>query len=46
LMLAYWTDWPTSFWITMLSGGVYLVAALTGGLPRVRRGIAISVRTE
>ena len=46
LMLAYWTDWPTSFWITMLSGGVYLVAALTGGLPRARRGIAISVGTE
>jgi zinc/manganese transport system permease protein len=46
LMLAYWTDWPTSFWITMLSGGVYLVAVLTGGLPRVRRGIAISVGTE
>ena len=46
LMLAYWTDWPTSFWITMLSGGVYLVSVLTGGLPQVRRGIAISVRTE
>ena len=46
LMLAYWTDWPTSFWITMLSGGVYLVAVLTGGLPRVRRGIAISVGKE
>jgi zinc/manganese transport system permease protein len=46
LMLAYWTDWPTSFWITMLSGGVYLVSVLTGGLPRLSRGIAISVGKE
>jgi zinc/manganese transport system permease protein len=43
LALAYWTDCPTSFWITMLSGGVYLVAVLTGGLPRVRPGTTISV---
>ncbi len=28
LVLAYVTDWPTSFWITALSGGVYLLAAL------------------
>jgi zinc/manganese transport system permease protein len=46
LMLAYWTDWPTSFWITMLSGGVYLVAVLIGGLPRLRGGTTISVATE
>jgi zinc/manganese transport system permease protein len=46
LTLAYWTDWPTSFWITMLSGGVYLVAVLTPALPRVRRGTTISVATE
>ena len=46
LMLAYWTDWPTSFWITMLSGGAYLVAVLIGGLPRVRRRTTISVLTE
>ncbi len=26
--LAYWTDWPTSFWITALGGGVYLMASL------------------
>ncbi len=45
LALAYWTDCPTSFWITMLSGGVYLVAVLTGGLPRVRPGTTISVGT-
>ena len=25
--LAYWTDWPASFWITALSGGAYLLAA-------------------
>lgn len=26
IALAYWTDWPTSFWITALSAAVYLVA--------------------
>jgi len=33
LVLAYYTDWPTSFWITSLSGGVYMVAVLAGSLP-------------
>jgi zinc/manganese transport system permease protein len=33
IALAYYTDWPSSFWITALSGAVYLVAAL----PRARR---------
>ena len=28
LVLAFYTDWPTSFWITALSSGVYLVAVL------------------
>jgi zinc/manganese transport system permease protein len=32
LMLAYVTDWPTSFWITALSGCVYLAAVLMNGL--------------
>ncbi len=32
LVLAFTTDWPTSFWITALSGGVYLAAVLTRGL--------------
>jgi zinc/manganese transport system permease protein len=32
LVLAFYTDWPTSFWITALSGGTYLVAALPLGL--------------
>ena len=27
LVLAYETDWPTSFWITLLSGATYLLAA-------------------
>jgi len=30
LVLAFLTDWPTSFWITALSGGVYLSATLVG----------------
>lgn len=28
IALAYWTDWPSSFWITALSAAVYLGAAL------------------
>ena len=32
LVLAFTTDWPTSFWITALSGCVYLAAVLTRGL--------------
>jgi zinc/manganese transport system permease protein len=33
LVLAFYTDWPTSFWITSLSGCVYLLAVLVGSLP-------------
>jgi zinc/manganese transport system permease protein len=32
LVLAYVTDWPTSFWITALSGCFYLAAMLMNGL--------------
>jgi zinc/manganese transport system permease protein len=28
LALAWWTDWPTSFWITALSGAAYLLACV------------------
>jgi zinc/manganese transport system permease protein len=28
IALAFYTDWPSSFWITALSAGVYLFAAL------------------
>ncbi|HVB17916.1 MAG TPA: metal ABC transporter permease, partial [Stellaceae bacterium] len=28
IALAYYTDWPSSFWITALSAAVYLLAAL------------------
>ena len=31
LMLAYYTDWPTSFWITALSGCVYFFSLLNWG---------------
>jgi zinc/manganese transport system permease protein len=34
--LAYWTDWPTSFWITALSGSAYLVASVPA-VPRLFR---------
>jgi zinc/manganese transport system permease protein len=33
LVLAFYTDWPTSFWITGLSTAVYLVAVLGRSLP-------------
>ncbi len=32
--LAYWTDWPTSFWITSLGGIFYLAASLAGARSR------------
>ena len=37
LVFAFYTDWPTSFWITALSGGLYLLATLAAGLPATRR---------
>ncbi|HYZ63801.1 MAG TPA: metal ABC transporter permease [Acetobacteraceae bacterium] len=41
--LAYWTDWPTSFWISALSGSVYLAAWLAD-LARVRAGSRMCMR--
>jgi zinc/manganese transport system permease protein len=32
LALAFYTDWPTSFWITALSTGVYLLTVLARSL--------------
>jgi zinc/manganese transport system permease protein len=34
IALAYYTDWPTSFWITALSGAVYLLAVAPRALGR------------
>ena len=34
IVLAYWTDWPTSFWIAALSGAVYGVAHAGAALLR------------
>ena len=31
IVLAYWTDWPVSFWIAALSGGAYGLTALRRG---------------
>ena len=28
LALAFWTDWPSTLWITVLSAGVYLIATV------------------
>jgi zinc/manganese transport system permease protein len=28
IALAFYTDWPTSFWITALSAGIYLLTTL------------------
>jgi zinc/manganese transport system permease protein len=33
LTLAYYTDWPCSFWITALSAGIYLLACLPWIVP-------------
>ncbi len=35
--LAYWTDWPTSFWITALSGSAYLMASIPAAQRAVKR---------
>jgi zinc/manganese transport system permease protein len=40
LVLAYVTDWPTSFWITALSGGGYLFAILAVTLSSASRPAA------
>ena len=32
LTLAFYTDWPTSFWISLLSAGTYLAAVLLGAV--------------
>jgi zinc/manganese transport system permease protein len=37
LVLAFYTDWPTSFWITALSGCIYLLAVLIGSLSGLAR---------
>lgn len=34
IALAWWTDWPASFWITALSAAVFLLAALAAALAR------------
>ncbi len=34
LTLAYWNDWPTSFWITFLSALVYFASLVSGPLTR------------
>jgi zinc/manganese transport system permease protein len=39
ITLAFYTDWPSSFWITALSGAIYLLAALPRRL-RARRAVA------
>jgi zinc/manganese transport system permease protein len=36
LILAFYTDWPTSFWITALSGLVYFATLFAGGDSGVR----------
>lgn len=34
IVLAFYTDWPTTFWITALSASVYLVACIPRTSPR------------
>jgi zinc/manganese transport system permease protein len=36
ITLAFYTDWPSSFWITALSAGVYLLSTLPGLRPARR----------
>lgn len=38
LVLGWYTDWPTSFWITTLSGGIYLLATMAARWPAIGHG--------
>jgi zinc/manganese transport system permease protein len=40
LVLAYFTDWPTSFWITALGGLAYALSLLPGWLSARRTALA------
>ncbi|WP_210215297.1 metal ABC transporter permease [Lichenihabitans psoromatis] len=42
IVLAWYTDWPTSFWITILSGVIYLASVVAGPLRQImaQRGFA------
>ena len=37
ITLAYYTDWPSSFWITALGGAAYLASLAVAGRPIARR---------
>ena len=39
LALAFYTDWPTSFWITALSGAVYFASLFAGHVGRAKRSV-------
>jgi zinc/manganese transport system permease protein len=41
LACAYWTDWPTSFWITALSGLGYFASLVIGSWPMLVRGHSV-----
>ncbi len=41
LTLAFYTDWPTSFWITALSGAVYFASLLVDGQHIHTRGVIV-----
>jgi zinc/manganese transport system permease protein len=41
ITLAYYTDWPPSFWITALSCGVYFASVLPGSLGRNAEAAAL-----
>jgi len=40
--LAYWTDWPTSFWITALGGLGYFAASLAAMPDRMRANATVA----
>jgi zinc/manganese transport system permease protein len=46
LVLAYETDWPTSFWITALSSLIYLLAVFSHNLPPALRGASGAVASQ
>jgi zinc/manganese transport system permease protein len=45
LTLAFYTDWPSSFWISALSASAYCVASMSAAMARTRRANATGTRS-
>ena len=46
ITLAFYTDWPSSFWITALSAGIYLFSTLLPRMLRTKKSVGIACRPD